>query len=295
MSTNQLQTWEQQNQVLVSRGIDEPMWNALKNSIFPGAQDYSILMAVDYCRARQLDIMLKPVHIVPMYVNDKQTGQKGTRDVVMPGIGMYRIQAERAGNYAGADAVEFGPVIKKTFSDNNGNSIEFEFPEYAEMKVYKTMPNGQIVSFAAKEYWEENYATAGRDTEMPNSMWRKRPRAQLAKCVEAQCLRRGWPETGQDVTAEEMEGKQYQSSMKTVSEPAEAIQNTQAQQSISQESKPVETGNYIADDVFAQRLAIWQSGLKDGSVTIQSISDFLKAKGYDLSELQRSKLEAATK
>ena len=56
------------NDVLAIRGIDEVTWSALKNSIYPGAKDESVMMAVDYCRARQLDPLLKPVHLVPMSV-----------------------------------------------------------------------------------------------------------------------------------------------------------------------------------------------------------------------------------
>jgi hypothetical protein len=57
-------------EVLALRGIDESTWSALKNSIYPGAKDDSVLMAVDYCRARQLDPLMKPVHLVPMSVKD---------------------------------------------------------------------------------------------------------------------------------------------------------------------------------------------------------------------------------
>lgn len=201
--------WAKANTVANSRGIDESVWNALKTSVFAGAQDDSIIMAVDYCKARNLDVLMKPVHIVPMYVMDKQTNQKGMRDVIMPGVGMYRIQADRTGNYAGADAPHFGEMITREFTDKNNRKVAITFPEFCSMTVYKQMSNGERVGFTAVEYWLENYATQSNSCDAPNAMWTKRPRAQLAKCVEAQCLRRGWPEIGQDVTAEEMEGKSY--------------------------------------------------------------------------------------
>ncbi len=49
------------NDVLAIRGIDEVTWSALKTVFTPG-KDESVMMAVDYCRARQLDPLLKPVH-----------------------------------------------------------------------------------------------------------------------------------------------------------------------------------------------------------------------------------------
>ncbi len=39
---------------LAERGIDSATWSALKNSIYPGAKDESVMMALDYCRARNL-------------------------------------------------------------------------------------------------------------------------------------------------------------------------------------------------------------------------------------------------
>lgn len=190
------------SQVLAERGVDLATWSALKNSIYPGAKDDSVLMALDYCRARQLDPLMKPVHLVPMYIKDSKTGKGEMRDVVMPGVGLYRIQADRSGNYAGADEPVFGPDITQVL-----NGVEVIFPQWCKYTVHKRMPSGEIVQFSAKEYWSENYATAGRDTSAPNAMWKKRPYGQIAKCAEAQALRKGWPEIGQQPTAEEMEGK----------------------------------------------------------------------------------------
>ena len=42
---------------LIERNIDTAVWTTLQNSVFPGAKDESILLAVDYCKARKLDIL----------------------------------------------------------------------------------------------------------------------------------------------------------------------------------------------------------------------------------------------
>jgi len=184
------------------RNIDPAVWSALKNSIYPGAQDESVAMVVDYCTARGLDPLLKPVHLVPMYIEDKTTGHKNNRDVVMPGIGLYRIQADRSGNYAGMDAPRFGPDTEFTLGTKKVIA-----PEWCEVTVHKLIGD-RIVSFTAREYWVENYASKKRDDPTPNAMWEKRPRGQIVKCATAQALRAGWPEIGSQPTADEMEGKE---------------------------------------------------------------------------------------
>lgn len=275
--------WAQQNPALAQRGIDEAIWNALKTSIFPGAQDQSVVMAWDYCSARKLDVMMKPVHIVPMYVKDKQANTQGMRDVIMPGVGMYRIQADRSGDYAGADAVEFGPMVTREFTNKDGKKVSCTFPEYATMTVYKLMPTGERVGFSVTEYWEENYATDSNKSDAPNSMWMKRPRGQLAKCVEAQCLRRGWPEIGQDVTAEEMEGKTFDT-MRTINE---------TQPAGGQKTETTETGaKLFPDATFEQRYPLWEKDIADGNTTVDKVIHFVESKGYQLTALQLDKLNA---
>ena len=183
---------------LASRGIDAHTWNALTGSVWPGAKDESVLMAVDYCRARDLDPLKKPVHIVPMWVDDKQTGKKGMRDVVMPGIYEYRITAHRTGEYAGMDDAVFGDMIE--FQG-------IQVPEWCRVTVHR-MQNGVRCTYSHTEYYEEAYATKGRDSLAPNSMWTKRKRGQLAKCAEAGALRKAFPdEFGGTQTLEEMQGK----------------------------------------------------------------------------------------
>jgi phage recombination protein Bet len=178
---------------------DDELIPVLRSSLYPGAKDESIKLVIGYCRAAGLDPMQKPVHLVPMNVKKVGGGRDDYewRDVVMPGIGLYRVQASRTGELAGIDEPEFGTMVKTKLG-----GVEIEYPDSCKVTVYR-MIGGQRVPFTACEFWVENYATAKRDSDAPNSMWRKRPRGQLAKCAEAQALRKAFPELGSQPTADE--------------------------------------------------------------------------------------------
>lgn len=209
---------------------DDDLIRVLCSSLYPGAKRDSAALVLSYCRAISIDPMLKPVHIMPMrcktgekdnYGNDKYE----MRDTIMPGIGLYRIQAARTGQYAGKDEPQFGPVKVMNFNrlkvewvavqgrDKKVKKEEWiedsiEYPEWCAVTVYRII-QGVRCAWTAVEYWVENYATSGRDSDAPNEMWARRTRGQLAKCTEAQALRQGFPEVGTAPTAEEMEGRSF--------------------------------------------------------------------------------------
>jgi phage recombination protein Bet len=200
--------------------VEAADWRVLVDQIFPSAKTAgSVLLALSYCRRRNLDIFKKPVHIVPMW----STAKGQMVETVWPGIAEIRTTAARTGKYAGIDAVEFGPMIPREFVGETTQWEEDEqtgrkhkkkvtitkqvlYPEWASVVVYK-MLDGQRCAYHAKVYWEEAYATIGK-TNVPNEMWEKRPRGQLDKCVEAAALRKAFPEElGNTYAAEEMEGR----------------------------------------------------------------------------------------
>lgn len=190
----------------------------LKSSLYPGAEDGSIKLVLGYCKAAGLDPMQKPVHIVPMRVKTgvdaKGKPVYAMRDVIMPGVGLYRTQAARSGQFMGISEPEFGPMVeleyeKDVWRDGERSTVKrtMEYPEWCKVTV-KRVVGSMVADFTATEYWIENYATAGKDKDGPNEMWVKRPRGQLAKCAQAQALRMAFPEmTGAAPTADEMEGK----------------------------------------------------------------------------------------
>jgi phage recombination protein Bet len=172
----------------------------LENSLYPGAKRESIELVLAYCRANGLDPMLRPVYIVPTSVR-KPDGTWETRDVLMPGIADYRIKAARSGEYGGKSEPEFGPDVRETLS-----GIAVTYPAWCRITVRRIV-QGQAREFVATERWLENYATAKRDSQAPNAMWKKRPYGQLAKVAEAQALRMAFPEFSAGYTMEEMQGK----------------------------------------------------------------------------------------
>jgi phage recombination protein Bet len=169
-------------------------------------------MALAYCKHRNLDIFKKPVHIVPMW----DTKKGAYVETIWPSISELRTTAARTKQYAGIDEAEFGPPITMQFKGSSGrgqsrkeHDVTLIFPEWCRMTVYRVVPGAGVCKFVGpKVKWIESYATIGA-SDVPNNMWQERPEGQLEKCAEAAALRRAFPEEiGNEMTAEEMEGRQ---------------------------------------------------------------------------------------
>lgn len=235
---------------------NKDLYSALKSSLYPGAQDSSIQMVLSYCRAAKIDPMLKAVHIVPM---------RG-RDVVMPGVGFYRIQAERSGSYAGISEPEFGPDITSELG-----GVKVTYPEWCKVTVKKII-QGHVCEFVAKEYWIENYATKGGDSKVPNSMWSKRPKAQLAKCSESQALRKAWPELiGSHPTAEEMEGKEL-----IQDEYGSSLSAIQSKKPVNEAIKEKLQKNFIHNTYSQEEILVENQSVKVSSETLEKLKFLTK-------------------
>jgi phage recombination protein Bet len=195
---------------MAQRGIAPAQWRVLVETTFPGAKTAeAVEMAIDYCRARNLDVFKKPVHIVPMW----NATLRREVETIWAGINEIQITASRTNAWAGMDSPKWGPVIHRTFKgsvkqDGGWKAVttEVHFPEWCEVTVYRLV-QGKPCAFSEPVFWLEAYSTTGgRDSEMPTSMWLKRPRGQLHKVAKAAALRAAFPEEA-EYTAEEMEGK----------------------------------------------------------------------------------------
>lgn len=249
---------------------DEDLIDVLRSSLYPGAAVPSVKMVLGYCRAAGLDPMLKPVHIVPMWDGKA----KQMRDVVMPGVGLYRTQAARTGTFAGQTEPEFGPMLSEKIG-----GAQITFPEWAKVTVKKTMANGSVAEFTAVEYWMENYAVKGgaEKSVAPNAMWMKRPRGQIAKCAAAQALRLAFPEAGSQPTAEEMEGKSLDEAEPRHMGPVEEVKR--------EELPPLDAAK------FEKLLGEWRSAIAAGKAKPDQIVGKAKTR-YTLTTEQEAAVRA---
>lgn len=242
---------------------EDDLISVLTTSLYPGASINSIKMVLSYCKAAGLDPMQKPVHIVPMF--DKFSKQM--RDVVMPGIGLYRTQAARSEAYAGVTEPVFGEDVTEEMS-----GVSITYPRWCSISIKRILPSGQIVEFSAKEFWKENYATAGKDSVAPNAMWRKRPYGQISKCAEAQALRKAFPEIGSAPTADEMEGKSLEEREINPSPPTRQ----------EPEAYP--------EDKFTENLPKWRDLIDSGKKTAEQIVSMVSSKAI-LSDEQKEMIK----
>lgn len=133
--------------------------------------------------------------------------------VLVTGIDGFRRKAEEAGGYS-PDDKEPDITYRDDLKDSRTNPLGIE---KAKVTAFK---NGKPVVGVAywdefaplREIWADNRETGKRgptgefELDPSKSNWRKMARHMLAKCAEAQALRKGWPSTFSGLyAAEEMD------------------------------------------------------------------------------------------
>jgi hypothetical protein len=123
-------------------GLSEQSWKVLTEVTFPTAKSpEAIMMALDYCKARKLDIFKKPVHVVPMW----SAALARSVETVWPSIMEIQTTASRTGLWAGMDRPVWGPDMTQSFTgrfkDDNDtfqeNTVTVTFPEWVAVTVYR--------------------------------------------------------------------------------------------------------------------------------------------------------------
>lgn len=149
----------------------------LKNSICKGVSNEEFEVFLMACKKTQLDPFMRQIYAVKRK-SKKPDGTWGDTMTIQTGIDGYRLIAERTEKYA--------PGPEPTYiQDENGQLVS------ATSYIKKQTRDGTWHTVSASAYMDE-YCQKTRDGA-PMGMWSNMPRTMLAKCAEAQALRKAFP------------------------------------------------------------------------------------------------------
>jgi len=152
----------------------------VKRTVFKGCTDDELKFYVYTCQRKGVHPLDKMIHPVARKGADEQ------RVVTFQaGIDFMRSEAESTGEYDGQDAAEF------EFDDAQNP----DWPTKAIVKIYR---KGVSRPFIGEARWKEFYPG-----EKMGFQWRKMPCVMLAKCAEAQALRKAFPKKLADLYSPE--------------------------------------------------------------------------------------------
>jgi phage recombination protein Bet len=186
-------------QALTVRDLTPSQIDLIKTQIAPGINDGDLELFLAVCTRRKLDPFAKQIYAVLRNTYNPSTKRREPKLVIQTGIDGYRLLAARVQEnggtvYAGQDDPEYSPTL-----------IDGKYPEWARVAAYR-MVQGQRVAYPGVAKWTEfaqyvpAYDKDGRQTGTKLAdMWENMPFNQLAKCAEAQALRKGFPEETYDI------------------------------------------------------------------------------------------------
>lgn len=149
---------------------------------------------IHICRAVQLDPLRRQIYAFVFGKNNPQY----RRMSVVTGIDGYRAIAERTKNYRPDDRaprIEYDEAARHPGKNPHGIVR-------AEVTVYKHA-HGEWFPVVGEAHWDEYAPIKGEALDDKKENWRKMARVMIAKCAEAQAIRRAWPDDFSSLEVEE--------------------------------------------------------------------------------------------
>lgn len=155
----------------------------LKDTVAPGISDLELALFAQVCAHTGLDPFQRQIYAVMRNTKDPDTGQYRKKMVIQTGIDGFRLAAQRTGRFAGMTAPQW--------CDDDGRWWEFwDFdkpPRAAKIGVYlKDSPHPVEAVVSYREFVQTYQGK-------PSGKWTDMPAHMLAKCAEAQALRKAFP------------------------------------------------------------------------------------------------------
>lgn len=170
------------DQVVELTGFQPAEIALIARTVAVGAPLQEVAVFLHACRQLQLDPLLRQAY----WIRRKQPNNE-MRGTLQIGIDGFRSLADRQGSYAGSSEPIFRGSKVISHRGRQG-TVEITVPEYCQVITWKIV-QGHKATFVGEARWDEFYPGDGEQ----GFMWRKMPHHQLAKCAEAQSLRKGWP------------------------------------------------------------------------------------------------------
>ena len=266
---------ERQIITLAPVSFDREQLELIKTQIAPGASDGELELFVQQCRRTGLDPFSRQIYAVmrEQSVKDERGGwSKVKKMTIQTSIDGFRLIAERTGKYAGQVGPFWcGPDLK-----------------WVDVWLSDTPPSAARVGVLRSDFAEPLYAVARWDSFAQKnregkavSQWATMPDVMVAKCAEAQALRRAFPNDLSGLyTRDEM---QQADSEAVVQQPRTA----NVTQEIAQAAGVQLQGN---PDTDAENLSKWRDTLKG---TCERLSVYPGGKAAAIAELKQHDWEAS--
>jgi phage recombination protein Bet len=175
-------------------GFTESEIDLIKTQIAPGVSDGELKLFMHVCKSRHLDPFAKQIYAITREQWNNDTRQREKKMTIMASIDGMRLTAKRGGIEA-IDEPEFEYDARLKGDDNPLGIVK------ASVRVWRKGCDRPTVGVA---YWDE-YKQTKRDGGLMG-LWPKMPRTMIAKCAEAQALRKAAPEELSGIyAAEEMD------------------------------------------------------------------------------------------
>lgn len=173
----------------------------IKKTKAPDCTDTEFNLFIEAASRYGLDPLLNQISCL---VFSKKNADKRRMSLVV-NIDGFRARAERAGNYRPDEEeprIEYDPEVKDPAMNPLGIVK-------ATVRVWKRDEGGQWFPIAGVAYWDEfaplkdeweddpetgRGRKTGKRALDTTGNWPKMPRVMIAKCAEAQALRKGWPD-----------------------------------------------------------------------------------------------------